>query len=651
MKNRYRVWGLVLLLFLDASVAYAAPPPISAFARLEQLNNVTLSPDGKYLAFISQSQGRHVAMTMDLSAAGNAPKLVLTADKDGNFDMSRCQWAKNTRLICRYVAPAVEMGITYRTTRLVAVNADGSEIKVLLQNSPIVSGAQIQDGVLDRLPNSADSVLIEARENYLQPGAAVRSNPAVWELNIYNGRMKKILRPRDSIMSYISDGQGSVRLGTGLVDKSIVYSARLEGSSEWRQLAKVGVFDPLRAMLPVHIIPGTNKAYAIGPSGDRAALWMIDLEDKLSPTLIFEHPVADVVDPITDSDGNLLGVYYETDHPFVYYTDNKLANIIDATKKLLPDTFNYVASHSHDKKKFVIAAYSDRDAGTYYLFDATSGQLSRLGKSYPELDAEQLPRMRAIEYTAADGTKIPGYLTTPIGVRAEKLPLIVMPHGGPIARDSWRFDFLRLFLVSRGYAVLQMNFRGSGGYGFQWQIAAHQDWGGLTYADIADGTRWAIAQGIADPKRTCIVGWSFGGYAAMLGAERNLDLFKCSVSIAGVSDLSTLVRNQLNFEGGNLAWDQIGTDLGKIKENSPVRHADNVGMPMLLLHGTRDAQAPYEQSEGMAAALKKAKKQFKFVTIENADHSLWRESERTTLLTELEQFLLTNLGPGATASN
>jgi dipeptidyl aminopeptidase/acylaminoacyl peptidase len=310
----------------------------------------------------------------------------------------------------------------------------------------------------------------------------------------------------------------------------------------------------------------------------------------------------------------------------------------------MPETFNVVAARSRDNKKFVVLGSNDREAGVYFLFDATTGQLSRLGRRYPELSDAQLPRMRTIEYPAADGTKIPGYLTSPLDMREEKLPLVVMPHGGPIARDSLRFDFLRLFLASRGYAVLQMNFRGSGGYGFDWQMAAHQDWGGLTYSDIVDGTRWAVAQGIADPKRICILGWSFGGYASLVGAERNGDLFKCSVSIAGVSDLSELIKNQLNFVNGRVAWAQIGADPDKLKANSPARHAGDVKMPVLLLHGTLDAQAPYKQSAEMASELKSSGKNFKFVTIKDGDHDLWRESERVTLLTEIEQFLQTHIG-------
>ena len=270
--------------------------------------------------------------------------------------------------------------------------------------------------------------------------------------------------------------------------------------------------------------------------------------------------------------------------------------------------------------------------------------MQTLGTGYPELAKQPLPHLETIEYTARDGTKIPGYLTVPAGAEKKNLPLIVMPHGGPVARDSWSFDFLRLFLASRGYAVLQMNFRGSGGYGWDWFHAAHQDWGGLTYDDIVDGARWAVSSGAADPKRMCIVGWSFGGYAALLGAVRNGgDLFQCAVSIAGVSDLIQLRTTAEYFTNSKLVREQIGSDRKKLLEDSPLRHAGEVKVPVLLIHGDEDYTVPPEHSTRMASALKRADKRYEMVMIRKGDHYLEWPSERVTLLSAVEKFLATNL--------
>jgi dipeptidyl aminopeptidase/acylaminoacyl peptidase len=251
--------------------------------------------------------------------------------------------------------------------------------------------------------------------------------------------------------------------------------------------------------------------------------------------------------------------------------------------------------------------------------------------------------MTAIRYPARDGTEIPGYLSLPRGAPTKNLPLIVMPHGGPIARDTWGWFFLRQFLTSRGYAVLQMNFRGSGGYSDDWFFSAHQDWGGLTYDDVVDGTRWAIGQGIADPSRVCIVGWSFGGYLALVGAQRNSDLFRCSISIAGVSDLGMLIDEHYYYGSFKIVERQIGTDRDKLRRDSPRLHPADFKSPVLLIHGSLDANVPPEHSKEMDAALAAARKPHRLVMIAEADHSMTGEGFRTTLLREVETFLHQNL--------
>ena len=254
--------------------------------------------------------------------------------------------------------------------------------------------------------------------------------------------------------------------------------------------------------------------------------------------------------------------------------------------------------------------------------------------------------MLAIKYPARDGTQIPGYLTRPPGQEsAQHLPLIVMPHGGPIHRDSWEYFFLQQFLVSRGYAVLQMNFRGSSGYGHDWFHAAHQDWGGLTYDDVIDGARWAISTGIADPKRVAIVGWSFGGYIAELAATRNSDLFKCAISIAGVSDLKWLEAAFRNTGSLEVARQQIGTNSDKLSADSPRRHAADIKIPVLLIHGSTDPQVDVDQSRAMAAALAKANKPYEYIEIKDADHQIRRKDDRIRLLQAVEKQLSAVMSP------
>jgi dipeptidyl aminopeptidase/acylaminoacyl peptidase len=305
---------------------------------------------------------------------------------------------------------------------------------------------------------------------------------------------------------------------------------------------------------------------------------------------------------VLGTDNRLIGVRYDDGYPLMYFEDSRIGGLMKTIQNLEPGQFDTVHGSSRDGKFFVVRSVSDVDAPRFMLFNSDTYELDKIGTAYPDRDPATLAPMRPISYPARDGTRIPAYLSVPRGATAAHLPLIVMPHGGPMARDTWGYFFLREFLVSRGYAVLQMNFRGSSGYGDDWFFAAHQDWGGLTYDDVTDGARWAIQQGIADPKRICIVGWSFGGYLALLGAQRNPDLFRCSVDIAGPSDLA-----------------------------------------LLILQGKMDAQVPFQQSEEMDEALTHAGKPHRFVAVADADHQFSAVKDRLTLLQETDAFLREHL--------
>lgn len=630
-----------LLAALLLNSAQAAPPPVEAFARIPAIRNVAVSPDAKQVLYIT-GVGDYEAIVVGPTSFEAAPKPVF-ASKPGEYELSWCGWANNKRILCGVSATVREGPVLYGISRLVGVDADGTNQKVLIQNSE-AGRAQFQDEILDWTPQEPETVLMELdveRSGY----------PAIFEVNVNTGR--RSIRSRESypIRSYATDGAGSVRLGYGYGSNSTVlqYFARMGDEKKWVPLSKVKAFESTDELIPLAVVPGTNRAFARGFHEGREALWEMDLTDQAEPKLVFSHPLVDAANPILTPDRQLIGIYYETDRPFVHYTDEPTRELIGLLNDALPSTFNYITDYSEDRQAYIVKASSDVE-WKYYLLRAGSKKMFRLEVAYPELDPKTLGRMRTISYPARDGVEIPGYLTVPPGVRSEKLPLIVMPHGGPISRDSWDFDFLRAFLVSRGYAVLQMNFRGSSGYGSQWFFDAHQDWGGLTYTDITDGTQWAIKQGIADPDRVCVVGWSFGGYAALLSAVRNGDLYKCSASIAGVSDLPDLLRESRYFSNRAFVREQLGTMKEKLRQDSPLRHAAKINIPVFLIHGDRDIQVDVDHSRQMASALKSADKPHQMIVLKGASHQLSLQSERVTLLTELEKFLLKHLGAGTLAA-
>ncbi|HTE40368.1 MAG TPA: S9 family peptidase [Steroidobacteraceae bacterium] len=623
--------------WISPEVQAANRIPNSAFAREPAISDVFISPDARHIAWIGGIKGEPHLLVMERHAQ-TPMKILLGPAKQEAFRLTWCNWANNTRLVCGYRAMQQLAGVIYPITRLVAINVDGTGSKILVQNGR-AGVSQFQDTIVDWTPDDPETVLIQLDDDG-------NTFPTVFKLDIYNGRLSVAVREREPIRSFQTDRRGRVRLGWGYRDMKVSYFAKLEGEDHWERLARFDAFGEADVFTPVAIIPQRNTAFAIGNSNGREALWEMDLTDRRNPRLVFDHPQVDAGNVMLAQDGRMLGIRYDTDRPFAFYTDDKARLAVESARPLLPaGNFNVIADTSADEQTYVIRSSSDIDSGTYSVLDLHKQTLESIGTGYPELMSrkDDLSRMQIVRYPAADGVEIPGYLTVPVGQRAEKLPLIVMPHGGPVGRDGWYFDWLVQFLANRGYAVLQMNFRGSAGYGYQWQYAAHQDWGGLTYSDITDATRWAIAKGIADPKRICIVGWSFGGYAALLGAVRNGDLYACAASIAGVSDLIGLQDDTRAFTHSAVARAQIGVDREKLRADSPRRHAESINIPILMIHGTMDYQVRFDHSDEMADALKRANKPFKLTKIKDADHQMSRESDRETVLTELEAFLTAHL--------
>jgi dipeptidyl aminopeptidase/acylaminoacyl peptidase len=300
----------------------------------------------------------------------------------------------------------------------------------------------------------------------------------------------------------------------------------------------------------------------------------------------------------------------------------------------------------------IVAVEGPRKPTTYYMLDRTSHVASLIGKTYPHLDENDLGEVKPYPYTARDGLAIPAYLTLPPGRPPKSLPTVIFPHGGPGARDEISFDWWAQFMANRGYAVLQPNFRGSSGYGPKFTAAGEHQWGLKMQDDITDGVKKLIADGIADPKRICIVGGSYGGYAALAGATFTPDLYACAIGVAGVFDLPKFLHTKRTRSDNDAevvsGWDALignmDSDSERLDATSPARHADHVKCPILLLHGDGDTTVPIEQSEIEEAALRSAGKNVQFVRLEGDDHYLKLGTTRVRMLKEIESFLATNIG-------
>ena len=275
----------------------------------------------------------------------------------------------------------------------------------------------------------------------------------------------------------------------------------------------------------------------------------------------------------------------------------------------------------------------------YLVGDRDKKSLLVFSERYPSLPMDQMAEKKIISYAARDGLEIEGYLTVPLRHEDGAIPAIIFPHGGPISYDGGGFDYWTQYFASRGYAVLQMNFRGSSGYGFEFMASGLQAWGLEMQNDVEDGTRWLIEQGIADPERICVVGASYGGYAALMEAARNPDLYQCAVSFAGVTDVAYLVTSHRNYTNYEIVKEQIGSKRSELRQRSPLHNAEAINIPVLLAHGTKDRSVRLRHSERMEKELRKAGKDVTYLEFEDGDHYLSAQEHRVAFFSAMDAFL------------
>jgi len=454
----------------------------------------------------------------------------------------------------------------------------------------------------------------------------------------------------DNLSSYISDGRGTLRI-KGVVQREggrdsgiIRYYYRQIGSKKWELLSNYNYVDET-GFEPDSVDYERNAVYGFRKKDGRKAVYRVSLDGSLGEELILARPDVDVDGLIHIGRRNrVIGASYATDVRHTQYFDADLAKLRDSLAKALPKQPSVrIVDSSVDEKKLLIWAGSDNDPGVYYILDRTTKEMAIFQPTRPQLEGVPLAEMKSISYPAADGTMIPGYLTLPVGGTGKNLPAIVMPHGGPGARDEWGFDWLAQYYAARGFAVLQPNFRGSTGYGDDWYLQnGFKSWP-TAIADIGDGARWMIRQGIADAKKLGVVGWSYGGYAALQSAVVDPTLFKAVVAIAPVTDLPMFKEEWRWWSDYRLVGDFVGSG-PQAQQGSPARNAARIKIPVMLFHGTMDRNVSVEQTRVMDKALTAAGVPHKTVIFEKRDHQIEDSEMRARMLRDSDAFLRQSLG-------
>ena len=598
-----------------------------------------LSPDGSLVAYLASVHGRRCLIIHRLDGNAERPNAVACP---GTYEVRWFAWKNDARLILEVYAPATLTGEEQHTrSRLIALNVDGSRLRNLSETKEERAADFGQNVVIDMLQNDPGNILI----------SAYRSNndlPDVIAVNVNTGAMRTVIPGQNRITNWKTDDLGQVRIGISVKDRIVRTYYREDAKSDFRLIHEVDAgHSSSFAVLAIGATPGLLYVASTAPTG-RRAIYRYDVGQGRFLDAYASRADADIESLMIDH-GQPLGYGYTIDEPELVFTDPALQADAQQMAQVLPGLHTFVVDDTEDGHRLLILANGGYRPGSYYLLtrNKEKATLTPLGDIRPDVPDSALAPVTPVTYRARDGLEIHGYLTMPRGAAKGPIPFVVMPHGGPSTRDTLGFDYIAQMIASRGYGVLQPNYRGSRGYGARFEQAGFQEWGLAMQDDVTDGTRWLIDQKLADPNRICIVGWSYGGYAALMGAVKTPDLFRCAASMAGVTNLQRRLDRASNSRFADLNVPRFDSDPATINANSPLLHADRIKIPVLLAHGKRDFTVPIDDSQAMEAALKQAGKPVETIYFDDDDHYLFREADRIAYLKTLEAFLKRNLGPGA----
>lgn len=616
------------------TAATEAPPPRIAaahFARRPVFRDTELSPDGSMFSYMRQIDGKMMFVVTE-TVTGKVIRALLP-DPDDELEWS--SWITNDKLLLGVSTPGKLFGDDVRYTRMVLVEVASGAMTRLFSRTDVVEG----DNVI-HVAEDGSYILVAIQQTIYDYPSVVRH-----ELKA-GGKITTVQPSRDGVWNWVTDQNGVVRMGTGYYEGKLKVYYRAAATDELKLIAKLKegaedeqYFDALQ------VVSGSDEGYVLSASETgRVGLKRFNFATREVVETVFEHPDWDI-DSVTIKDGKPYAAFFTADRDEVHWFDPKVAAQYRALKKALGHGEVWVQSRADDDTRMLVYAGQENDPGVLYLYDAAARQMQEIAQYRPELDFRMLASPRPMQYTARDGTVIRGYLTLPRGRDPKNLPLILMPHGGPYGiRDKLEYNDEVQLLANRGYAVLQPNYRGSGGYGDAFFASGTGEIGRKMQDDIDDAMDWAIKEGIADPARVCVVGGSYGGYAALWAVLRNPERYRCAASWAGVTDWNKMLRYDRRYlsERVNKRWSarvRGGQAAEELDAVSPYLLAGKLSRPVLLAHGTKDQRVPLAQYTIFEKATRAAPVPPQTLVIKDEGHSFSKPESAQAWYEALDAFL------------
>jgi dipeptidyl aminopeptidase/acylaminoacyl peptidase len=612
---------------MEPKIEKAPLIPLEDFFRNPDKTSYQISPDGEHFSYKAPYENR---MNIFVQRVGSDESVRLTSETDR--DIAGYFWPNNEQVLY------IKDDGGNENWKLYGVNVDGSDLVCYTDFEGV------RTDIIDDLPEIPDEVIIGLNKR----------NPQVFDpyrLNIKTGEMEILAENPGNIQGWMFDHDGKLRVATAIVDG--INTQILYRETEQDEFQPVLTTSFKQTVYPAFFTFDNENVYAVSNlNRDKTAIVLFDIKNGEEMEVLYENPDFDVQ-----------GVYYSRKRKVLtaasfesykrerHFFDDRTKELYERLESDLGEYELGISAYNKAEDIFIVRTYSDRSLGSYYLYNMNTDELTKITDVSPWIDEDDMARVYPIDYTSRDGLKIHGYLTLPKGYTmetAENLPVVVNPHGGPWARDSWGFNPEIQFLANRGYAILQMNFRGSTGYGKEFWEASFKQWGQTMQDDITDGVKWLIDKGIADSERVAIYGGSYGGYATLMGIVKNPELYAAAIDYVGVSNLFTFMKTIPPYWEPylDMMYEMVGNpeeDSLMMAQNSPVFHADKIETPLFVAQGANDPRVNKDESDQIVEALKKNGIVVEYMVKDNEGHGFRNEENRFDFYRAMEKFLSANM--------